>query len=169
LANQRDRRPAAGAGAGPWRVNPITYREEHGGEADGAGELPPGEVPLEGKRDGQRLDAGERALERRVEELGRVLQQQRPLLHCPERPYHDRRCHQEDPQRPLPVGMVGGRRAHVVLEELVVVHRLELGALVQRQHDDAGDAEEDTGGFGHAMDAPQLQGLHPVHRPNENC
>jgi len=61
----------------------------------------------------------------------------------------------------------GGCRARVVLQELVVVHRLELGALVQRQHDDAGDAEECPRGFGYAMDAPELQGLHPVDRPNE--
>jgi hypothetical protein len=59
------------------------------------------------------------------------------------------------------------RRARVVLQQLVVVHRLELRALVQRQHDDAGDAEEDPRGFGHAMDAPKLQGLHPADRPNE--
>lgn len=83
------------------------------------------------------------------------------LLHCPERPYDDGRCHQEDPQRPLLPGMLRVRGG-VVLEELVVVHRLELGTLVQSQHDDAADAEEYPRGLGYAMDAPKLQGLHPV-------
>ena len=66
---------------------------------------------------------------------------------------------------------VRGGGAGVVLEELVVVHGLELGALVQRQHDDATDAEEYPGGLGYAMDAPKLQGLHPVSckRKNVQC
>lgn len=61
-----------------------------------------------------------------------------------------------------------GGRARVLLQQLLVVRRLELGALVQRQHDDAGDAEEYPAGFGYAMDAPELQGLHPVHRRQTN-
>ena len=72
---------------------------------------------------------------------------------------------------------VRGGGAGVVIEELVVVHGLELGALVQRQHDDAADAEEYPGGLGYAMDAPKLQGLHPVVQkeecsvqlPNSDC
>lgn len=67
-------------------VDIYVYREEHPGEADGAGELPPREVPLEDEGDDERLDAREDALQRRVQELGRVLQQQGSLRHGRVRP-----------------------------------------------------------------------------------
>lgn len=161
------------------------HREEHREEAHAAGELPPREVPLHDEGHDERLDAREGALERRVEKLGWVLQQQGPLpknkrnvsheagagqmirrrrsylLYCPQSPYHDRRGHEEDAQRPVFLrARVHGRAGTV--QERVVVQGLELGALVQRQRDHASDAQKYPRGFGHAVDALQLQSLHPT-------
>ena len=55
-----------------------------------------------------------------------------------------------------------GTAAAAVLEEVVMVEGSEHWPLVEGQHGDAGDAEEDTREFYFAMEPRQFQSLHPV-------
>ncbi|WVZ66125.1 hypothetical protein U9M48_015397 [Paspalum notatum var. saurae] len=71
---------------------------------------------------------------------------------------------EEDPQNPLLLGVCHIRRssgAAAALEEVVVVEGPEHWPLVEGQHGDAGDAEQDAGELYFAMQPLQFQSLHP--------